>query len=55
MKVVILLILHIVCAILFGICAVNATDTTNEILNTITCALWSVCIGMDIIQLIYNK
>lgn len=51
MKVVIL-ILHIVSVILFGICAVNATNMTAKILYTISVAMWSICVGMDIFQLI---
>lgn len=49
---VVMLILHIACVILFGICAVNATNMTTSILYTISVAMWSICIGMDIHQLI---
>ena len=54
MKVVIL-ILHIVSAILFGICAVNVTSMTAKILYTISCAIWSVCVGMDIVNVIEDN
>ena len=52
MKNIILLILHITCAILFTICAVNETRTIAEILYIINIALCGVCVGMDIYQLI---
>lgn len=51
---VIMLILHIICVILFGIHAVNATNMTAQISYTISVAMWSICIGMDISQLIYD-
>lgn len=47
---IILLVLHIICAVLFG---VNAVVNTN-IFSMIASILWSICIGMDITQLIYD-
>lgn len=50
-----LLVLHIVCAILFGICAVISTNMISEIGHIIASIAWSVCVGMDIVQLIYER
>ena len=49
-----MLILHIVCAILFGVGAIVNPNIIAATLDTLACALWSVCIGLDIAMLI-NK
>ena len=50
-----LLVLHIVCAILFGVCAIINTNMISEIGYIIAAIAWSVCVGMDIAQLIYKE
>ena len=47
-----LLILHIVCAILFGVSAVINTNMILEASNILASIAWSVCVGMDIAQII---
>ena len=49
-----LLILHITCAILFGVAAVTASHPLASSLYTLSAMAWSVCVGMDITQLIYK-
>lgn len=49
---IVLLVLHIVCAVLFGVNAVMTTDMLRAILSTINSVLWGVCIGVDIVRLI---
>jgi hypothetical protein len=46
------LILHIVCAVLFGACAVIHTNMISEALNILASISWSICIGMDIENII---
>lgn len=52
---IILLTLHIICAILFGITTVISTNMLSAIFSMIASIIWSVCVGMDIAQLIYNN
>lgn len=52
---IVLLILHIVCAILFGITTVISTNMLSAIFSMIASIMWSVCVGMDIAQLIYKN
>ncbi len=49
-----LLVLHIVCAILFGICAIINTNMVAAILYMIASVAWSITVGLDIADLIYN-
>ena len=51
---IVMLILHIVCVGLAAICAVRAVDMGKEIMWIVCSALWSVCVGIDIVRLIEN-
>lgn len=51
---IVLLIVHIICAVLMGICAIIAPHIVPKILYTLTCSLWSVCVGMGITRLIFD-
>ena len=51
---IVLLILHIICAVLMGIGAIIAPHILPRILYTLTCSLWSVCAGMSITRLIFD-
>ena len=44
-----ILILHIFCAVLFGISAIIQENIVREIFNTLACMCWSICVGADII------
>lgn len=49
---VVLLILHIMCAISFLTLSHLVDTTTSQILYTITGGIWSICVGIDIAQLV---
>ena len=51
---IVLLILHIICAVLMGICAITTPHIVSKIVYTLTCSLWSVCVGMGITRLIFD-
>lgn len=48
------LILHIVCAVLFGVCAVTDTSMISSILYMIASIIWSVNIGIDIAHFTFD-
>ena len=48
------LILHIICAILFGVCAIIETSMISSTLYTIATIMWSICIGIDIMRIKYD-
>ncbi|MBO5828832.1 MAG: hypothetical protein J6R59_10345 [Paludibacteraceae bacterium] len=50
-----LLVLHIVAAIFFGVCAVINTNIVTESCYVFASAMWSICIGMDIANLILSN
>lgn len=50
-----LLVLHVVCAIMFSVCAIINTNIVASILFTISSVLWGVVVGMDISKLIIGN
>lgn len=50
-----ILVLHIMCVIAFGLCAIVATNTLATILYTVCAALWCVNVGIDIATLVHNN
>lgn len=50
-----LLVLHIVCAIMFTVCAVISPNIASSILFTTSSVLWGVLVGMDISKLILDN
>lgn len=48
------LILHIACAIIFGITAVTASNPLGASISTLAAMAWSVCVGMDIAHMSYD-
>lgn len=49
---IVLMVLHIVCAVVFGVCAIMNTNMVGAILNMVASVLWSICAGMDVAQMI---
>lgn len=47
-----LLIMHILCAILWAVAAHLTPDKVGKILYTICSICWSICVVLDIIQLV---
>ena len=47
-----LLVLHIFCAIALGACAVINTNMVAEIFYILASISWSVCVGIDITNLL---
>jgi hypothetical protein len=52
---IILLVLHILCAVAFGAASVIANEMSSRIMHMITSTLWSMYVGMDIADLIFNE
>lgn len=51
---IVLLVLHIICTVLFGICAVINTNMVAASLYMIASIVWGVNVGIDIVLLIFK-
>ena len=48
---IILLVLHILCAVSWAVCSIIAEQKSSRSLYIICTICWSICVGLDIAQL----
>lgn len=48
---IIILILHIACAIIWAACSIMANIKSQKIMYAVCAALWGICVVLDIVKL----